>query len=127
MALDYAILHSERLRGLILRDTWAHGLAGMMTGFANVLLSNRIKPDIARQVRVFSGTLIDDKDFEDAVMELLPFYAPPEEANLVPTEKKPESTEFKGSVSFHSATQNYAFGVNLPKFDVRSQLHKIKV
>ena len=99
-----------------------------MNALANILTSDKVKVDAARQARVWSGTLHDDQDFEDAIQELLPFYAPPE--NPSSTEKgedKPESTEFQGSVKFHSATQNYAFSVNMPRFDVRHQLKEIKV
>lgn len=128
IALDYAIRHGDKLRGLILRDTWANGVLGSMTALANILTSDRIKVDVARQVRVWSGTLHDDKDFEEAVQEILPFYAPPEDPSSIESvEDKPESTEFLGSNSFHSATQNAAFGVNMPRFDVRHQLKDIKV
>jgi len=125
IALDYAIRHSERLRGLILRDTWANGKVGAMAALANIVTSNRVKPDVARQVRLWSGTLHDDEDFEKSVTEILPFYLPPDD--VVKPDELPESTEFKGSVIFHSATQNFAFSVNMPRFDVRNQLKDIKV
>ena len=113
---------------LILRGTWANGVLGPINALANILTSDRVKVDVARQVRVWSGTLLDDKDFEEAILELLPFYAPPEDASDIASVKgKPESTEFRGSVKFHSATQNAAFGVNMPRFNVRNQLTEIKV
>jgi proline iminopeptidase len=123
--LDYAVRHGDKLRGLILRDTWANGKVGAMAALANIVTSSRINPDISRQVRVWSGTLYDDKDFEEAVVEILPFYAPPD--NVISPENLPESTEFRGSIKFHSATQNFAFSVNMPQFDVRDQLQDIKV
>jgi len=116
------------LLGLVLRDTWANGVAGPINALANILTSDRVKVDKARQVRVWSGTLYDDKDFEEAIQEILPFYAPPENSsNTGPTKDKAESTEFLGSVKFHSATQNAAFGINMPRFDVRQHLKDIKV
>lgn len=96
-----------------------------MAALANIVTSNRVKPDIPRQVRLWSGTLYDDNDFEAAVSEILPFYSPPDDA--VQPEDLPESTEFRGSIKFHSATQNFAFSVNMPQFDVHDQLKNIKV
>ncbi|EXJ79498.1 hypothetical protein A1O1_08762 [Capronia coronata CBS 617.96] len=125
LALDYAISHGDRLYGLILRGAWANGKFGPMNVLANILTSNKVQADRARQVRLWSGTLIDDQDFEDSIQELLPFYAPPETDSSTTT--APESTEFRGSVKFYSATQNSAFGENMPRFDVRSRLHLIEV
>ena len=99
-----------------------------MQALANILTSDRVKVDVDRQVRLWSGNLYDDKDFEDSIQELLPFYTPPEDhAGAGEFQPPPESTEFRGSVKFHSATQNYAFSVNMPSFDVREQLKDIKV
>ncbi|CRG89248.1 Proline iminopeptidase [Talaromyces islandicus] len=123
IALDYAVEHSDKLRGLILRDTWANGKVGSMAALANIVTSSRVKPDVPRQVRLWSGTLYDDKDFEAAVSEILPFYSPPED--VVQPEDLPESTEFRGSIKFHSATANFAFSVNMPQFDVRDKLKNI--
>lgn len=95
-----------------------------MRALANILTSDKVTVDTERQVRVWSGTLRDDKDFEEAIMELLPFYAPPRTADV---QDIPESTEFQGTVKYHSATQNYAFSVNMPQFDVRDKLHTITV
>jgi proline iminopeptidase len=79
ISLDYAILHGDKLLGLILRDTWTNGVVGAMTSLASILTSDRLKVDVARQIRVSSGTLLDDKDFEAAIQEILPIYAPPED------------------------------------------------
>lgn len=124
LALDYAVRHGDRLDGLILRGAWANGKLGPMNALANILTSDKVSVDAARQVRLWSGTLRDDQDFEDSIMELLPFYAPPRTADV---QDIPESTEFQGTVKYHSATQNYAFSVNMPQFDVRDKLHLIKV
>lgn len=126
IALDYAAHHGDKLLGLILRDTWANGVLGMMNALANIVTSDRLKVDVARQVRVWSGALRDDKDFEEAVQEIIPIYAPPQD----PLHEVPVKNEgFEGmdqSSSYHSATQNVAFGVNMPRFDVRGQLKNIK-
>jgi proline iminopeptidase len=128
IALDYAVQHGDRLLGLVLRDTWAHGIVGMMTALANIIRSDKVTVDVPRQIRVWTGTLRDDKDFEEAISELLPFYQPPENpSSKILAKDMPESTEFKGTVKFHSETQNAAFSMNMPRFDVRHQLEQIKV
>lgn len=97
-----------------------------MNVVANILTSNKLTVDVARQVRVWSGTLRDDKDYAEAIQELLPFYDPPED--VVPAAELPKETGFRSlEFKFHSATQNAAFGYNMPRFDVRDQLKDIKV
>jgi proline iminopeptidase len=102
-----------------------------MTALANILTSDRLKVDVARQVRVWSGSLYDDKDYEAAIPEMLPIFAPPEDpSNIVVAEGNVVSKKFEGldeSSGYHSATQNAAFSVNVPRFDVRHQLKDIKV
>ncbi|KAH8690782.1 proline iminopeptidase [Talaromyces proteolyticus] len=124
IALDYAIKHGDRLQGLILRDTWANGKVGPMNALANILTSNRVKVDVARQVRLWSGTSLNDQDHAEGVQEILPIFTPPPE--IVPPKEQNESTEFQGSVEFYSATQNAAFSENMPRFDVRHRLKEIK-
>ncbi|RDW67590.1 hypothetical protein BP6252_08986 [Coleophoma cylindrospora] len=131
IALDYALVHGDRLLGIILRDTWAHGVVGMMTALANVVTSDRLKVDVARQVRVWSGILYDDKDFEESVLEILPIYDPPEEvSNKAPMSGETQPKVFEGLAEtgsgYHSATQNAAFCENMPRFDVRHRLKEIK-
>lgn len=127
IALNYAIQHGDRLDGLILRGAWANGKVGPMAVLSKILTSDKVQVDAARQVRLWSGTLLDDQDFENSIMELLPFYAPPPNPNIPDGQAIPESTEFQGTVKYHSATQNYAFSVNMPQFDLRDQLKTIMV
>jgi len=127
IALEYAITHGDRLDGLILRGAWANGKVGPMAVLSKILTSDKVQVDAARQVRLWSGTLLDDQDFEDSIMELLPFYAPPPNPNIPAGQDIPESTEFQGTMKYHSATQNYAFSINMPQFDVLDRLKTIKV
>ena len=106
----------------------------MMTALGNILTSDRLQVDVARQIRVWSGTLRDDKDFEEAVQEIVPFYAPLEDPSReVSAKDNAVSKGFEGLVpmdqrsAYHSATQNAAFSVNVPRFDVRDKLKDIKV
>lgn len=126
LALDYALAHGDRLRGLVLTDTWADGVQGTMTALVNLATSPRIRVDLARLVRVWSGTLRDDKDYEEAIKEILPIYSPPSEDEA--SKEAPDEVNLDElGIKVHSATQNAAFGVNMPRFNVRHRLHEIKV
>lgn len=131
LALDYAVNYPQRLQGLILVDTWTNGTLGSLNVLANILTSDRVQVDKARQVRVWSGNLLSDEDYKEAIAELLPFYAPSKsESKAVDTEDESATTsaEFFGPGGvFHSKTQNFAFGYNMPRFDVRDSLGTIKV
>ncbi len=134
VALDYAVNYPDRLRGLILINTWASGTLGAMTALSYVLTSQRSKVDRARQVRSWSGTTLSDQDCKEAIREMLPMDAPPEEgSDAVPSstgdhQSSSTSAEFWGPRSnFRSVTHNWAFGQNLPRYDVRQRLHLIKM
>lgn len=102
-----------------------------MTALANIVTSPILKVDVERQIRVWSGTLFDDKDFEEAVKEILPIYAPPAEHKIKAVAPSSSDNEFHTApgkrIAYNSATQNAAFNVNMPRFDVRAQLKNIKV
>lgn len=134
LALDYAVNYGARLSGLILIDTWAVGTLGQMVALANALTSDRIKVDKARQLRVWSGNLLSDQDYQDGITELLPLYTPPEHAALKPAATTVAETSTttpdlfgpNGPFHIHHETQNVAFSYNVPRFDVRNQLKDIK-
>ncbi|EFX05601.1 hypothetical protein CMQ_3670 [Grosmannia clavigera kw1407] len=87
------LIYDARGSGLILNSAWADGVAGAMGALANVIRwevtatsvnllqgchrpiaikqIETIRVDVDRQKRVWSGTLLDDGDFLDAVVELL--------------------------------------------------------
>lgn len=100
-----------------------------MQTLADILTSNQVKVDTARQVRLWSGTLLDDHDLEGAIRELIPFFAPPPRdlPSKVEVRERAESAESQQTVVYDSATHNYAFSVNMPRFDVRQQLQTIEV
>lgn len=52
VALEYAIAHQNRLSALIVCGTWAHGLTAVLKSLARIVTSDKIKPDVDRQVRV---------------------------------------------------------------------------
>lgn len=139
VALDYATLYADRLDGLILRGAWTNGLQGMMSALGAVLTSNKFKDkvDVARQIRLWSGRLLDDRDFEESILEILPIYAPPEVSVSVSVAESIEEVAKEMRIEclsdadegspYHSITQNAAFSGNLPHFDVRHKLADIKV
>ena len=61
--MDYAVAFGNRLTALILRGTWACGARGMMSALKESLTDDRLHVDPDRQLRMWSGYLIDDDDF----------------------------------------------------------------
>lgn len=91
---------------------------------ANILNSKQIQPDVAQQIRLWSGNLRDDDDFTTAIDAIAPIFGPPGEADEKGENSDKEATT--PSPRCHYATQNMAFGYNMPRFDVRSKLGSIK-
>lgn len=119
LALDYALAYPNRLSGLILRDTWAFGIRGQLRVLAYILTSKRVNVDVDRQVRLWSGCLKDNAEFEESFKEILPIYTP---------EDAPPK-EFEGTdqdLRLHYQSQNAAFSYSQPRFDVRARLGEIK-
>jgi proline iminopeptidase len=96
-----------------------------MNALASILTSKRVSVDVARQVRLWSGTVLNDQDHAQALQEILPIFTPPADVAAAASTAQQESTEFQGSVAFYSATQNAAFAENMPRFDVRHRLKEI--
>lgn len=122
VALEYAIAFPARLSALILRDTWAHGLQGAMGCLKMVLTSPRIAPDPDRQVRVWSGEVTDNEDFEASFAEIEPIYKPPGNGD---GGGKSSIVASSPSRTLHYETHNFAFSYNQPQFDVRLRLGDI--
>ena len=118
MALEYTVAYPDRVGALILRDTVAFGNRMTLQVLASVLTSTRVTVDVDRQIRLWSGTLVDQADFAAAVQEILPIYTPPDiEARV--GEVRVEDVHFE--------TQNAAFSYNVPRYDVRQKLGQIDV
>ncbi|KAM0199141.1 hypothetical protein ACHAPI_003589 [Fusarium lateritium] len=125
LALNYAINYPNRLLSLILRNTWASGPLGAHRALANILSSHRIKPDPARQARLWSGNLRDRKDAEESLVEIVNVYTPEQ-----PDEKNSEPPQFEGvgiGDELRWEVHNSAFSHSQPRFDVRDRLVEIKV
>ncbi|RSM13098.1 hypothetical protein CEP52_002130 [Fusarium oligoseptatum] len=111
LALNYALTFPHRLAGLILQNAWACGPLGTHRVLASLLTSNRIKPDPARQARLWSGNVRDKEDAEKGLAEIITIYTP---------EKDEQSSEPPSFDSFET------FSFSQPRFDVRGRLGEIK-
>lgn len=123
ISLDYALVHQDKLIALILRDTWAWGARGMMQALKSCLSSTRVVVDPERQYRMWTGILIDDADFAAGVAEMAALFLA--DSPEIDPNTRQENTPRRGAI--HSATQNFAFASNMPKFDVRHRLGEIAV
>lgn len=106
-----------------------------MTMLSNILTSlDKMKVDAERQVRVWSGTLHNNKDYEDAIQDMLPIFAAPMEPNNTSNETAGEVSEVVQQLDGNDMeifkyiyeTQNAAFGAAMPKYNVESRLGEIK-
>ncbi|TDZ38011.1 Proline iminopeptidase [Colletotrichum spinosum] len=125
VALEYAIAHPERLKALVLRVTWAYGLRGVLNVLKNLLTSDRIHPNGDRQVRVWSGNVRDNQDFEDAWAEIVNIYKPKQGAQTSPAEKETRDEDKAQKPKLRYKTHNFAFSFNQSRFDVRPRLKDI--
>ncbi|KAI6784716.1 alpha beta hydrolase fold protein [Emericellopsis cladophorae] len=113
IALQYAIAYSRRLSALILHDTWVHGVHASMGNLKTVLTyqGKGPKPDVDRQLRLWSGFCVDEEDFAAAVSEIRHIYKP--HIALAPR-------------LLHHETHNFAYSMNMPYYDLRSWLRQIR-
>lgn len=125
LALGYALAYQNRLSALILRDAWSSVPAGALRGLGAVLTSERISPDMSRQIRLWSGAVRDSEDVGKALAEIVAIYSP----------EKTEDSEQAGPVAFEGAskefdlrseTHNAAFSLSAPRFNVRSRFEEIR-
>ena len=145
IALEYALAHPDRLKGLILRDTMAYGYWGCMNALTQVLSSDRISPDPERQLRLWTGRVRDDEDFKEGFMEIMGMYgAKPNQPEKAMGEEPTKQTEVDGEAAkenpkegnekqpgqqlqYHYRTHNAAYSQIMPKWDLRDRLKEIKV
>jgi proline iminopeptidase len=109
------------LSALVLRDTWTCGFRGALRALANILTSDRISPDRARQVRLWSGNLTGKLDSQEGIREALPIYLPSHIA-MRGFEGQGDAAAYEPQWHVHNA----AFAHSVPRFDVRHRLGEIK-
>lgn len=119
ISLEYAVRHQERLTHLILRDTAARSYSEQAR--SNALARAEVFPAITEEIldRIFDGTVHDNDDYKRCFEAIAPLY-----------EKvyDPEKVKQKiAAINFRYETKNYAFSQNLPNYDLRDYLPKVKV
>jgi proline iminopeptidase len=119
VAQEYAIVHPERLRQLILVDT-APSTVENEEAIRRALAAGR--PDIEEGWlrKLFEGRVDSDEEIRGMWESLLPLYFDgPYDPGL--------PKQMADDTFFHYATHNYAFSVNNPAFDVRDRLPQLQV
>jgi proline iminopeptidase len=116
IAMEYAIRYPERLRALVLRDTSADH-ENDKAARHNAETSTRVKIDLEKLDRINTGQTRDNDDLRDCWQEILPLYD-----HVYDPTKVAERVE---ATPYRYQTHNYAFSVNLPKYDIKPLLHRI--
>jgi len=119
LSLEYAIRHPDHLSHVILRDTAAKHSAKQAK--ANALARAKEFPQITEEIldHVFNGTMRDNVHYRACWEAIAPLY----NVNYDPV----AIAKRIDKIPFNYETKNFAFANNLPKYDVRDQLHKITV
>ena len=86
------------------------------------MTSTRIQPDLHRQVRLWSGNMLDRQDYEEGIAETVEIYFPERKGSSEPRAFEGASNEFQ----LHWETHNAAFSYSVPTFDVRDRLREIE-
>lgn len=116
ISMEYAIRHPERLLAMVLRDTSADHANEEMAR-ANALSSARVQLDMGRFERIMDGRVFDNDDLRACWAEILPLYDHVYDPAAVA--RKVEQTPYRYE------THNWAFTENMPRYDIKDQLHKV--
>jgi proline iminopeptidase len=116
ISMEYAIRYPERLRALVLRDTSADH-ENDKAARHNAETSTRVKIDLGKLDRINIGQVRDDADLRDCWAEILPLYDHVYDPAKV--------AERVAATPYRYQTHNFAFSVNMPAYDIKSQLHRI--
>ncbi|MCR2783220.1 MULTISPECIES: alpha/beta hydrolase [unclassified Microbacterium] len=117
LAMEYTLAHPERVQALILRDTAAN------TDYDHLAVeraraTDRVTIDEWTISRIGTGHFADNTEFERYWRGILPLYD--HSYDPAATERKAQAT------SYHYATHNAAFGVNMPAYDLTGRLGEIQ-
>jgi proline iminopeptidase len=116
IAMEYTIRHPERVSALVLRDT-SPDHDNEEAAQRNALSSTRVRVDLEKFRRIHEGRVRDNADLEDCWREILPLYD---------YEYDPAVVEAKAlATPYRYETHNFAFSVNVPRYDIKDQLHRI--
>ena len=116
LSLEYALRYPEKVSALVLRDTAA---ADRFRAEARrrAQASDRTTIDMEMFDRSFVGQVRDNDDFKAIWRAILPLY----DYDYDPA----KVAERADNTRYHYATHNYAFGVNLPLYDLTERLGQI--
>ncbi|MGH8867457.1 MAG: alpha/beta fold hydrolase [Actinomycetes bacterium] len=117
VAMEYAIRYPTRVRALVLRDTSADH-ENEKAARRNAETSTRVTIDLERLERINTGQVRDNDDLRDCWREILPLYDHAYDPDAV--ERKLAATTYRYE------THNFAFAVNQPSYDIKSQLPGIR-
>ncbi|MBI4278692.1 MAG: alpha/beta hydrolase [Armatimonadetes bacterium] len=117
ISLEYALCHPRNVRAIVARSTAArfhHQEKSIQTALARNL------PGVDRPTleRFFGGKMRDDDDLRALHAAILPLY------NF---RYNPEHVPDVKTGKYRVATHNWAFGRNLPGYDLRPRLREIRV
>ncbi|MDA4892673.1 alpha/beta hydrolase [Streptomyces sp. MS2A] len=116
LAMEYTLAHPDRVRALILRDTAANTAYDHLA-VERARMTDRVTIDEWTISRIGTGRFADNAEFERYWRGILPLYD---------HSYDPEATERKArATTYHYATHNAAFGVNMPAYDLTGRLGEI--
>jgi proline iminopeptidase len=116
LSLEYTLRYPDRVAALVLRDTAAADTF-RPSARQRALSSDRTTIDMEMFDRNFAGRVRDNDDFRACWRAILPLYD--YDYDPAKVEERVDAT------SYHYATHNYAFGVNLPNYDLTGRLGEI--
>lgn len=116
IAMEYAVRYPDRVRALVLRDT-APDSSNEELARANARASARVELDEGRFQRIMDGCVRDDEDLRDCWREILPLY----DHHYDPARVE----QVVASTHYRSATHNFAFTHNMPRYDVKPHLPSV--
>jgi proline iminopeptidase len=116
LAMEYTLAHPEHVRAVVLRDTAAN------TDYDHLAIerarnTDRVIIDEWAIGRIGTGNFANNEEFERYWRAILPLYD--HSYDPAATERKAVAT------SYHFATHNQAFGVNMPQYNLLPRLPEI--
>jgi proline iminopeptidase len=117
MAQEYVTRYPDRVSAVILIDTAAADTF-RATARKRAVESDRVNIDMEMFDRMFAGQIKDNEEFDRGWRAIAPLYTATDDPEVI--------DQIANLVSaYHYKTHNYAFGVNLPAYDVRPLLGSV--
>ncbi len=116
LAMEYTLAHPDRVRALVLRDTAANTEHDHLA-VERARTTDRVTIDPWAIERIGTGGFADNTEFERYWRAILPLYD--HDYDPAAVERKAAAT------TYHYATHNHAFGVNMAAYDLTGRLGEI--